>query len=321
MAKTRNWIFLGAVSLAAAVTVMASGLLTQVRAEVVDRIVAVVNEDIITLSKLRKATAIYRKNIEASQNSEARKGEMIFQLEQSMLKQLVEKSLTMQEAKRFGIQVTDKDVDAAIENVKTEKRLDDESLKQGLAVEGMTLEDYREQMKEKITQSMLIGRTVRSKVVITDTDVRTYYDANPDRFAGVQKYRLKNIIAENESAIREVESKLKQKSTSFSDLAKNYSVGSNAMQGGDLGVFDIANVSEEIRQALSGLGKGQYTEALPAGGAFQIIYVDDIIVEGRKSVDEAKSEIQNILFRERAQEQFKTWLESLKKSAHIELML
>ncbi len=91
--------------------------------EVVDRIVAIVNDDIITLSQLDMAAAPYRENIEASQESSARKKEMMAQMYPQVLNQLVENSLVVQEAKRMGITVDDKDVDNAVENFKREHNL------------------------------------------------------------------------------------------------------------------------------------------------------------------------------------------------------
>ena len=297
--------------------ILAAGVYAQARAEVVDRIVAIVNDDIITLSKLNKATRLYRQNIEASQGSNAQKQEMLHKVQQQVLQQLVDISLTVQEAKKYDIEVTDADIDAAIENVKQDKNMDDASLKQGLAAEGLTLEDYRTQVKEQILQSMLINRTVRSKVVVTDADVQAYYEANQS----IRKYKLKNIITKTEDEIKEVQARLSSSQTDFSELARNYSVGSNAAQGGDIGVFDISSFSEDISNAIKDLTKGQYTKILPAGSAFQIIYVDDIIMDGQMNATEAKADIQEILFKEKAAEQFQNWLQSLKNDAHVKLML
>lgn len=313
MVKTRNTICLGI----AAMLVLAG---TWAQAEVVDRIVAVVNNEIITLSELNKATEVYKKNIRASQNSEARKKELIAQLETDMLQKLVDNSLSIQEAGKYGIKVTDKDVDTAIDNFKKTNNLDDDGLRRGLAAEGMTIEDYRERIKEQILQSMLINRAVRSKVIVTDTDIQTYYEANKAEFSGDKKYRLKNILTPTEEEIKKVTEKLAENGD-FAALAREYSIGSNASQGGDLGVFDISSFSEQIREALKDLGKGEFTKVMQTGGAYQIIYVDDIIMEGKQTVAEAREKIQDILYRKQAKVQFEEWIESLKKSAHIKLML
>lgn len=313
MVKTRNTICLGI----AAMLVLAG---TWAQAEVVDRIVAVVNNEIITLSELNKATEVYKKNIRASQNSEARKKELIAQLETDMLQKLVDNSLSIQEAGKYGIKVTDKDVDTAIDNFKKTNNLDDDGLRRGLAAEGMTIEDYRERIKEQILQSMLINRAVRSKVIVTDTDIQAYYEANKAEFSGDKKYRLKNILTPTEEEIKNVTEKLAENGD-FAALAREYSIGSNASQGGDLGVFDISSFSEQIREALKDLGKGEFTKVMQTGGAYQIIYVDDIIMEGKQTVAEAREKIQDILYRKQAKVQFEEWIESLKKSAHIKLML
>ncbi len=80
-----------------------------------------------------------------------------------VLNQLVENSLVVQEAKRMGIAVDDTDVDNALENFKKEHNLDQERLELGLAAQGITLEQYRERIREQILQSMIVSRAVRAK--------------------------------------------------------------------------------------------------------------------------------------------------------------
>ncbi|MDD9304644.1 MAG: SurA N-terminal domain-containing protein [Desulfobacter sp.] len=313
MVKIRQIIFLG-------IGMAMMGFFSQSSAEVIDRIVAIVNNDIVTLSELNKATMVYRKNIQASQNSDTRKQELITQLESDMLNQLVESSLTIQEAGKYGIEVKTQDVDRAIENFKTANKIDDEGLERGLAAEGMTIAEYREKMKDQILQSMLVNRAVRSKIVITDEDIQTYYDAHKDEFIGIKKYQLRNILSQSQDEITLVENRLKS-GESFADLAQEFSIGSNASQGGELGLFDINSFSQDIKTALEGLKKGDHTPVMKTGSAFQIIYVEDIIMEGNQTADQAKTKIQNILFKEQGQKQFNQWMESLKQNAHIKLML
>ncbi|MCG8684707.1 MAG: SurA N-terminal domain-containing protein [Desulfobacterales bacterium] len=313
MAKIKNSIFL----LVALTCLWTSPVFGE---EIIDRIVAIVNNEIVTLSELNKATQRYKDNILASQNTDARKKELIKQLESDMLGQLVETSLTIQEAGKYGIQVSEEDIDQAIENFKKTNKLNQEQLEQGLAAEGLTLEEYRSRMSDQILQSMLVNRAVRSKIVITDDEIETYYEAHKEDYSGVKKYQLRNIITHVEDDIIKVDDQLK-KNADFAELAKEYSIGSNAAQGGELGLFDITSFNEEIRSALKDVEKGQYTKIFKMGGTFQIIYVEDIVMEGSLTVEQATEKIQNILFKQRGEELFKEWMTSLKKNAHIELML
>jgi len=289
--------------------------------EVVDRIVAIVNDDIVTLAQLDAAVAPYRKNIETSQESSAKKKELMTQIYTQVLNQLVENSLVVQEAKRMGIVVDDSDVDRAVENFKKEHNLDQEGLELGLAAQGMTLEQYRERIREQITQSMIVSRAVRAKIVVTDEEVNAYYKSHYQEFKAKKKYHLKNIIVKDAADLATVRKKL-ENHVDFSQVAQDYSIGSNASSGGELGTFDISSFSSEIKDALEGVGKGQYTKPVDTGDAFQILYVADIISMGQGPVQgEVEIQIQAILYREHGEAQFKKWMETLKNSAHIKLML
>lgn len=289
--------------------------------EVIDRIVAIVNDDIVTLSQLNMAAAPYRKNIEASQESAVRKKERMAQMYTQVLNQLVENSLVVQEAERMGIAVDDTDVDNAVENFKKENDLDQESLELGLAAQGITLGQYRERIREQILQSMIVSRAVRAKIIVTDKEIKAYYDSHYQEFKARKKYYLKNIIVKDARDLSTVQEKLKNK-VDFSQVAKDYSIGSNAPSGGELGEFDISSFSDEIKKALEGVGKGQYTQPVDMGDSFQILYVADIIsLEQGPVQEEVEKQIQSILYREHGEAQFKKWMEHLKNNAHIKIML
>jgi len=296
------------------------GTSIHIRAEVVDRIVAVVNNDIITLSELNKAIEPYKAKLEAAQTTAEQKKQLLSKLQSDILKQLVDASLTKQEAAKFKIEVTEKEVDNAINNFKKANNLTDITLERGLAAEGLTMDDYRKRMKDQILQSLLVNQAVRSKIIVTDADIKAYYEENQDKFYGIRKYQLRNILTSTKGDMDRVVSRLEQ-GVDFQDLAKEYSIGSNASEGGDLGIFDIQSFSSEIKTALENIDKGEYTSVINTGGAFQIIYVEDVIKEGNQSLEEAEPKIREILFRSLGEKQFTDWLEKLKKNAHIKLML
>ena len=289
--------------------------------EVIDRIVAVVNNDIVTLSQMNKAAAPYRKNIMASQEPSQRKQELSAQLNSQMVGRMVEEKLVLQEAEKMGISVEESDVDNAVENFKKEHHLDQEALVKGLADQGLTLKEYRENIKRQIIQSMVVSRAVRAKIVVTDEEIKAYYDSHPEQFKSVKKYQLKNIIIRDKDDLATVQEKLKNKAD-FSKLAKKYSISSNASAGGELGVFDISSFSEDIRNALEGVEKGQITDPIDMGEAFQILYVEDIITsEHGVGKEQTDKKIEDILFKEHGEAQYSKWIETLKKNAHIKLML
>lgn len=304
----------------AGICVLAAGSFAAENEAVIDRIVAVVNNDIITLSQLSKATRPYREQIAASDRSKEAKKQMTASLERDMLHKLIDRTLTSQEAARHKISVSDTDIQAAIENFKQQNNMDQQAFEKGLEAEGLTLEEYRERIREDIMQSMLINRAVRSKVIVTQTEIDAYYEAHPEKFTGEKKYHLRNILMEKEEDMAKVISRLEQ-GLSFQEAARQFSMGTNAKEGGDLGVFDIDNVSDAIRDAVLPLKKNQYSQVIQTGRAYQILYVEDMLETGGKTLDQAKDEIQDILYRKQAESKFDQWIESLKKNAHVKIML
>jgi len=289
-------------------------------AETLDRIVAVVDGDIITQAQLNKETERYRKSIESSANSEEKKKILMDELNKKMLESLIDQSLTQQEAKKYSIEIAEAEIDGAIENIRKNKALSKEALEKAIAQEGLTLSEYRESIKKQILQARLINFAVKSKVVITDAEIRKQYEANAEKYAVNRKYHLKNILMKDKAKIDEVKSKLDGKED-FSALAKQYSQAPNASDGGDLGVFDVTSFSSGIKDHILLLKKGEHTEVIQTAQGFQIFYAEDIEQGATKTFEQARDEIHDSLYQEQVTEKFETWLESLKKKAHIKILL
>ncbi|MCD4719720.1 MAG: SurA N-terminal domain-containing protein [Desulfobacula sp.] len=300
--------------------IMSFSFCWSISADVIDRIVAIVNNDIVTLVQLSKETAPYLKNIKSSGYSDDKKKQMMQTIDKKMLNALVDQSLTQQEARKYHLNVSDTEINNAMENVKKTKSLTREEFEKALEQEGLTLEEYRENIKKQILQAKLINHAVKSKVIITESDIKKLYEANLEKYSGKKKYYLRNILMDNEDEIKEIKKKLDKKKK-FIFLAKKYSIASNASDGGDLGTFDISNFSESIKDSISKLNKGDYTNVISTAQGFQIFYIEDIVLEGAKTLQEAYDEIHEILYREQVDKKFETWLESLKKKAHIKIML
>ncbi|MCF6247740.1 MAG: SurA N-terminal domain-containing protein [Desulfobacula sp.] len=287
-------------------------------AHVIDKIVAIVDSDIITLVELNKESAPYLQKLEAAGYPDEKKKQMKKQIQDKILSLLIDRSLTQQEAKKYNIIVSDAEVDNSLETLKKMKSLTQEEFEMALIKDGMTLEKFRENSKKQMLQTKLINHSVKSKVVITEVEIKAYYDANTKKYAGIKKYHLKNILLSDEEKARAVYKKLTHKKR-FTTLAKKYSKAPNATDGGNLGIFDINNFSASIKQRIGTLKKGEFTTVMKTTQGYQIFYVEDIVLDGNKTLEQANDEIYELLYRQQVEKKFKTWLESLKKQANIEL--
>ncbi len=296
------------------------GLVSAEVVEVVDRVVAIVNNDIVTLYQLNKETEPYKKKIEATSYSDDQKQEMLKDINEKILNSLIDQSLTHQEAKKYRIDISENEIDRAVENILESKSMSMDDFLKALGQERLEIEEYRKNLKNQILHTKLINYAVKSKVIIMESDIIAYYKNHKEKYSGIQKYHLRNILMNSEDRIKEVKEKLDNKED-FTTLAKKYSIASNAQDGGDLGLFDIKNFPENIKAKILKLKKDQFTDVISTVQGFQIFYIEDIILKGGKTYDESHDEIHAILYNEQVEEKFEKWLKSLKQKAHIKIML
>ena len=298
---------------------------------VVDRIVAVVNEDLITLYDLNQAFQPYEANIRALGYSPEKEREALFKLRADLLNQIVDRKLTDQAIKRNKIEVSEKEIDAALERVKEARSLTDEALRAGLAQQGLTMEEYRTNLKQQLLRNILVNREVKSKIVITEDEIKRYYEAHSEKYAGETKYHIWNIFiripeVENESAkqralekMESVATKLKQ-GQAFESLAAQKPDSPMAPEGADLGLYQLEELSPQLQKAIKDMKAGEFSPILETDMGYQIIYVPKIIKTDPKSLEDVKSEIQQTLYNEAVDNRFQTWLQNLHKKSHIKII-
>ncbi len=299
--------------------------------EIIDRIVAVVNNDIITLYDLNRALKPYEENIKALGYETAKERETLFQVRKDLLDQLIDRELADQEIERAQISVSESDIDGTIERMKEVRSLTDEQLREGLARQGMTMAEYRKEMREQILRTKLVNREVKSKIVVTKEDIKDYYDSHQDEYAGEKNYYLYNIFvrlspeadtSEIEDAFRQMENaraRLNQ-GIAFEDLVNQLKDSSSRVQGTDLGLYRPEELSEQLQGAVKELSAGEYTEVLDTDFGPQIIYVQKIQETPAKSIEEVESEIAEILYNELVDNKYQDWLDELRSRSLIKII-
>ena len=298
-------------------------------AEIVDRIVAIVNDDIITLSELNRAVRPYEDKLDDSGYSQEKKKALMYKLRQDMLTRLVDQKITDQEVKKLGMTVSDEEVDQAIERLKGSRMMTQEDLEAALEKEGLTYNAYREKLREEILRPRLINHSVKSKVIITDEDIKAYYDAHPELYAGERKIYLRNIlIAEGIPGADVLLQEKKDEVTGalgagapFAQVAARYSQAPNGPDGGDLGLFSLSTLSPEIRQAVKGLAAGAHSAFIKTDSGYQMFYVESVEAASQIPLETVSSEISRKLYSEIAEQKFNTWIESLREKSHVKRML
>jgi len=175
---------------------LTAGAVRADKPEVIDRIVAVVNDDVVTLSDLNEALSPYESKIRQMNYSLEKEMQVRFKLREDMISQLVEKKLTDQLVAKKDIQIGEAEVDRAIERVKSLNRFTDETLRAQLASQGIDYEAYRGEIRSQLQRNRLVSYEVKSKIVITDEDVQAYYDENKKELGDKSLDELRTFISD-----------------------------------------------------------------------------------------------------------------------------
>ena len=288
-------------------------------AKVIDRIVAIVNDDVITLSELNEITKYL-----THQNNPP------LEVKRKILEELINSRLALQEAEKLGIQVDEKEIDMAIKGLLAQSGATLEELKRDLEKNGISFKEYKQWLKEQIVKSKLLALEVQGKVTVTDEEIKKYYEAHKDKYKGYTEYHLRHILllkpqdAGEIERIKEMQKKILQllkEGVPFCELAKQYSQAPTAQDGGDLGWLKEKELAPEIKTALKGLKPGEITPWLDTDPGFQLIQLVEARSTPDKPLAEVKDQIYKILYQKKVEQRYKHWLEQLRKKAYIKILL
>lgn len=298
-------------------------------AEVCNRLVAVVNNDVITLyelnNRMKEMTGVPVE--ELMQKNEA----MYREARQKILELLIDEKIAQAKIKELRIQVSDKQVDNFLEKMKRDNQLTQEDLVAGLEKEGLSYEKYRERIRRDIERSQLIEYEVRSKIIIRDEAIQKYYEEHKGTFGVAEKVHLagiflmrKNLKSEEEMRelyrkAQDISAKLKA-GADFGQMAGTYSEGPGAKQGGDLGQFTVEHLEAGLKSVVEALPEGGVSDPLVRPNGIQIIKVVKKQTGKIRSLEEMKEAIFEILYREEVNRRYQIWIKELRDSAYTRVI-
>jgi parvulin-like peptidyl-prolyl isomerase len=296
-----------------------------VHAAVVDKIVVVVNNEIIT----QREIDVMLIPIYAQYKTQYQGEELIRKLEEvreGIIKQLIEDRLILSEAKKANINVEDKEINTRIEDLK-KKVGSEKDLEDMLNQQNLTLNELRARYKEKIMIRKLIDQKVGAKIIITPLEVKNYYNENKDLFLQPEEVQLRQILIrprkeqdgeeEGLKRAREILNRIKD-GCDFKGLAKEYSDGPHADEGGLMGYVKKGDLMPQIENIVFNLKDGESSGIIQSALGYHIFKVEDRRLRRNKELQEVRQDIEEYLYREKANQRLKGWIDSLSKSAYIE---
>jgi peptidyl-prolyl cis-trans isomerase SurA len=298
------------------------GSTSRVSAEITNRLVAFVNDEVITLYELEKKmgemTGKKPKDIRVQDEQQ------YSEIRHEILEDLINEKITQAKIAELGIKVSEGEIDSYIEDVKTGNQFTQEKLIEELKAQGLTYEKFRESIKKDMERDQLIDYEVKSKAIVREEQITKYYQDHIKEFKTEEKVYLAGIFLMKNNTDNEEESAALTKKAEwilsrlkngedFGVLAKEFSQGPGADEGGELGAINTSQINQDLLDII---------EKLPEGGISDLINKDDNIQiiklikrEGGKTtpLEEVKDKIYEKLYSQEINNRFSSWLKELRE--------
>jgi peptidyl-prolyl cis-trans isomerase SurA len=293
--------------------------------EATNRVVAIVNDEIITFYELEKV----KKNYNLPEMEKEKEEEF----QKQLLFQLIDQKLIDLQIRRLGIQIAGEEVDKAVDRIKQDQGLKSpEDFSKALLREGLSESEFRKKVKDQILRFKLISREIGSKIIIPESQMLEYFEKNKSKFQTVEGVQMAHIFLpmsdktppeerDNlKKKIEEIQDRL-IKGEDFAELARKFSQDSSASQGGNLGTFAIEDIDPSLRKVIFTLKPGEFSSILQSPNGWQIVKLIEFKGGKEVSYSEAKNRVQDQLFQEEVDKRFTQWLQKVKDRSYIQILL
>ena len=296
-----------------------------------DRIVAIVNDEVITLSELDTTLQAYMKRVDKIPQGVQRE-KIVAQAREMALDKLIDNMLLEQKAAKLGIIVSDDDVDKAMEGMLRDKNISIDTVMATLSKEGTTLDEYIDEIMGNIIRGRLVEKELRSRTTIHEKEIGEYYSKHREQYEGKEATSIRQILllkpkdcdAGTAEKLRTKAEMIRQRvedGESFDLLVNEYSQGPAARSGGDLGFVEKGMMFPAVDTAVSGLTKGETSGVIETPVGFHIIRVVDKRGAGIKPFEEVRDEIVRNIGNEKINKKYQEWLKELREQSLVEIKL
>lgn len=293
-------------------------------ADVVERVVATVNNQAIFLSDLRKRAVPFLPQV-ADAATESERMSRLKDLYEELLTVLIDEQLIRQLATNSGIRVTDADVDNAIENIRLQNNMTEDQFKEAIDSQGFSYAQYRRDLKRQLIRLKVMNERVRSRVNVTEEEVRARYEQRARGEGNEVRFRVSHLVvpvAEGASAIQVAAKRQEAESLRAALTPENFNARAAQLGGGELGWITQGDLPEDLERALVPLSPGEISRPVRGGTGFHIFFLQDRQVGSDfPSYEEMKQELYREMLDSAMLRQEKIFLEEMRRKAVINRML
>jgi peptidyl-prolyl cis-trans isomerase SurA len=301
-------------------------LLVPAAGQVIEEIVAVVNDDVITLSQYKdQYDATVQQLRSALQGEEYEKQYQM--LKKDLLNMMITDVLLMQQAKEKNINVSEQ-VKMAVENIKKENNIaSDDDLKRGLQQQGLDYAQWIKQLEDNMQRQATVYSEVDRTIVLDDSEIVGYYKLHPEEFTEPEEYHVRAIYLSLEGktpeALAETRGLLSGKvkaGESFNALAKEYSNGPAKEAEGDLGRFRKGELDKTLEQSVAKLKAGETGDWVETKNGWYLLKLEEKKDSRLKTFEEVKKDVEERLYSEKKEKKLAEYLKTLREKSYIKIL-
>jgi peptidyl-prolyl cis-trans isomerase SurA len=299
-------------------------------AKVVEEIIARVNNEIITRSELEKAKSQAAEDAQQDCSGRCTQEQLQVAMEDRQkfaLRDLIDQSLLAQRGKDMGINV-EPEVVKKLDEIRQQNKLKDlDELEKAVTAQGINWEDFKSNIRNRLLTQEVIRREVGSHITIGHDEEMKYYEEHKAEFVRPEQVALRAIEikteGKKESEIPELKAKAEKllqrvkDGEDFGELAKRFSDGSTAQQGGFLGVYKRGELSKELEDTVFKMKKNELTPVIETKQGFLILQVLEHYDEGEQSFSKVENEIMDRLYQERMEPAMREYLKTLREQSYV----
>ncbi len=315
------------------VLVAALSIILRADDEVVEQIVARVNNQIITHSEYLHSKDELKK--EAEQQDPVNADKLIAERDKDVLRDLIDQQLLLEKGKDLGI-TADTEVIKKLDEMRKDMKLDSmEELEKAAQSQGISFEDFKQNLRNQIITQQVIGKEVGSRLAINKEDIQKFYDEHKSEMEQPETIRLSEILISTDAKPNDTTDEAQRlkaaqakaddlvaqirNGANFDDIAKKNSDGPTAAQGGDLGVFKRGTLAKQLEDKTFAMKAGEVSDAIQTKQGFVILKVTEHHDAGVPPLSQVEPRIQDALYMKKLQPALREYLTKLREDAFIDI--
>ena len=299
-------------------------------ARTVEEIIARVNNEIITRSDLDKARVAAEEDAKQECQGKCTSEQLQKDIEdrqKNALRDLIDQSLLVQRGKDMGVNV-EPEVIKRLDQIRIQNKIDSmEDLEKAVTSQGQNWEDFKNNIRNNILTQRVISNEVGSHITIVKEEIAKYYEQHKAEFVRPEQVALREIEVNTQGKPETELPDLKKKAETalkrvkdgedFGEIAKRYSDGSTAKQGGFLGVYKRGELSKELEDIVFKMKKNDLTDVLDTKQGYLVLQVLERYEAGQQPLDKVENEIMDHLYSERMEPAMRQYLKTLREQSYV----